>query len=134
MELLCAMAILIIIVLMMSVIFTESDRSWTLGTNRVMNNASGRAMLDMIAHDLQYAVADNYLTFRMGQDRGDNGGCYKTYNFINSEICMVSLEDDAAVASTQAEQRTACEVCYYVTQMTIPPTGTRFKEGIGPPI
>ena len=111
-ELLCAMAILIVVVLMMSIIFTESDRSWTLGTNRVENNAAGRATLDMIAHDLQYAVADDVLTFKMGKDRLSPQS--DSYSFVNSEICMVSLENNSSTLG----ERTACEVHYYVCPMT----------------
>ena len=68
-ELLSAMAILIMIVTMMTRIFVESERAWQLGVGRAEINTEGRAALNMIAHDLQYAVADNVLTFAMGRDR-----------------------------------------------------------------
>jgi hypothetical protein len=106
-ELLSAMAILMIIVMLMGIIFAEGDRIWTIGTNRVDNNSNGRAALNMIAHDLQYAVADNVLTFAMDTDTNTS------YDFQNSQICAVSLQHDSSDTN-----RAAREVQYYVQAMT----------------
>jgi len=109
-ELLSAMAILMIIIMMMGVIIAEGERIWTIGTNRVDNNSYGRAALNMIAHDLQYAVADNVLTFVMCNDPR---GSAASYGFQNSEICAVSLQNNS-----EDGNRTAREIYYYVEQMT----------------
>jgi type II secretory pathway pseudopilin PulG len=106
-ELLCAMAILMIIVLMISTIFAESDKTWTLGTNRAENNATGRAAVNMMANDLEYAVADGLFGFRM---RPDPLATAKSFGFTNSEICFVSLQND----SSRYGPRTALEMAYYV--------------------
>jgi hypothetical protein len=110
-ELLSAMAILMIIVMLMGVIFAEGDRIWTIGTNRVDNNSYGRAALNMIAHDLQYAVADDVLTFAVNGSIGWGG--VQSYGFQNCEIRAVSLQNDSS-----DNNRTAREIYYYVQEMT----------------
>lgn len=119
-ELLSAMAILIIIVMMMTRIFVESERAWQLGVGRAEINTEGRAALNMIAHDLQYAVADNILTFAMGHDRRIDSGDADaeadatSYGFKNDEICFVSLQHDSTGEDTP---RTAREIHYWVREM-----------------
>ncbi len=73
----------------------------------------------MIAHDLQYAVADNILTFAMGRDRRIDSGDTAaeadatSYGFKNDEICFVSLQHDSSGGSF----RTAREIHYWVQEM-----------------
>lgn len=107
-ELLSAVAILIIIVTMLGVIFTESDRAWTLGTNRSDANLAARAALDMIAHDLQYAVADSLLTFICTNDQDG----LATYDFPCNQLTFVSIENDSSDGN-----RAAREVYYFVRPM-----------------
>ena len=122
-ELLCAMAILMVIVLMISTIFAESDKTWTLGTNRADNNATGRAAVNMMANDLQYAVADNVLGFKMQPDRN----VLQSFGFTNSEICFVSLQNDSNT-NAKPNTRTALEMAYYVEAVTdAAPYGVRYE-------
>lgn len=107
-ELLCAMAILMIIVLLMSMIFEDTERAWALGTGRAENNMSGRAALNLLAHDLQYGVADYLLTFCMRKDPGLT--TYGTY-YDADEVFVVSLQDSSADGL-----RTAREIYYWVEQ------------------
>lgn len=109
-ELLSAVAILMIIVAMMTMIFTESNRSWDIGTSRADNNSAGRAALHMIAHDMQYAIADSNITFIMRPDRSN----VVSYGFANDEICFVSLQHD----SSGGTNRTAREIIYSVNEDT----------------
>lgn len=115
-ELLASIAILIVIVTMMGRIFTESDRAWTLGTNRSDNNLAGRAALDMMAHDLQYAVADRILTFASQKDRYD----LESYGFENDEVSFASIENDSSDGT-----RAAREVFFYVREN---PAGSKRYE------
>jgi prepilin-type N-terminal cleavage/methylation domain-containing protein len=115
-ELLAAVTILVIIVTIMGRIFTESDRAWTLGTIRSDNNLAGRAALSMIAHDLQYAVADKTLTFIAQKDRYS----LTSYGFENDETCFVSIENDSSDGN-----RAAREVFYYVREN---PAGSKRYE------
>lgn len=106
-ELLASITILIIIVTIVGVVFTESDRAWTLGTNRSDNNLAARAALSMISHDLQYAVADDVLTFVTRKDRWD----ISTFDFDCDETCFVSIQNDSSDGD-----RASREVFYYVRE------------------
>lgn len=116
-ELLAAVTILMVIVWIMAVIFTESDRAWNLGTSRAEVNIEGRAALSMIAHDLQYALAyrahdaDGQLysvTFAIGPDRDG----IESYGFSNDQASFISLQDDAQGASPYAMRA----IWYYLTE------------------
>ncbi len=115
-ELLSAIAVLMLIMVMLSMLFAESSRSWDVGTSRAENNSWGRAVLNMIAHDLQYSVAcsnkvrdlDLVLSFYMAPDRYS----FKSYGMENSEICFVSMQHDST-----SSPRTAREFHYWVRNM-----------------
>ncbi|MFC1498796.1 PilW family protein [Verrucomicrobiota bacterium] len=115
-ELLVAMAVLMVIVAVVGMIFIESDRSWSLGTGRAENNAWGRAALNLMAHDLQYAVAcsneirdvTNVISFLIQNDRNS----LKSYDCVNSEAAFVSLQHDSTVSD-----RTAREIYYWIRKM-----------------
>ena len=106
-ELLASISILMVIVTIVGVVFTESDRAWTLGTNRSDNNLAARAALSMISHDLQYAVADDVLTFATRKDRW----AISTFEFDCDETCFVSIQHDSS-----DDNRAAREVFYYVRE------------------
>lgn len=108
-ELLVAIAILMSIVWAMTAIFTESDRAWEQGTSRVEVNTEGRAALDLISHDLQYAITGSTITFAIQRDRNN----IKSFGFTNDEICVVSLQVDSADSSSQ-KLRAAREIHYFV--------------------
>lgn len=110
-ELLASMTILMIIVWMMATIFTETDRAWNVGTGRAANNTEGRAALQLIKHDLQYAVADDILTFQMGLDRNS----VEPFGFACDEICAVSIQHDSSETNAV---RAAREIHYYVRPTT----------------
>lgn len=120
-ELLAAVTILMIIVGMMVLVFTEAERCWTIGTGRAENNSIGRAALTAMAHDLQYAVTDSNITFVMRQDR--NG--LTAYGFENDEICFVSLQHD----SSGSARRTAREVHYYLREDSKRPGTYQLRKG-----
>jgi len=87
------------------------------GVGRSSNNSIGRACLNLISHDLGYAIADDMISFVMRPDTGSAIGrstpASVTYGFTNSEICFVSLEHD----STGTALRAVREVHYYVRPM-----------------
>jgi hypothetical protein len=117
-ELLASICILMIIVSLLAILFRESDRAWHIGTGRTSNNIEGRAAIDMITHDLQYAVADDVLTFVLRQDRNK----IKTYDFDNDEICFVSIQHNSSGAAPRAVR----EVTYYLKEM-LPDAPGRFQ-------
>lgn len=122
-ELLAAVTILMVIVSMMAVVFTESDRAWKLGTGRAESNTEGRAAINMIAQDLQYALADDVLSFvmRVDRDRARPSGLQATrqwppfcYGFTNSEICFVSLQNPDAAGDDSS--RATRQIYYWIRE------------------
>lgn len=63
-ELLTGLAILAIMVLFLAQIFTQSTKSWERGTTQVLRNAAARAALEMLAGELELAVADHQIAFK----------------------------------------------------------------------
>jgi len=115
-ELLAAITILMLIVSIMGIIFAESDRAWNIGTGRVESNTEGRAALDMIAQDLQYAIADDILSFVVRTDRT----AIASYGFTDSEMCFVSLQktlskNDPGVTDNL---RSTQETYYWIREVT----------------
>jgi len=108
-ELMTAMTILVVIVMMMTMIFNDADKIWYLGTGRTLNCISGRAAMGLITHDLEYAVADDLLTFAIRQDKNKSS----SYGFNHDEICCVSLQNDSTDGN-----RAAREIFYYVADTT----------------
>ncbi len=111
-ELLAAISILVVIVTMVGMIFAESDKAWTTGTQRVDKNMSGRASLNLIAHDLQYVVVDDIITMNVGLDRYTPAS--DSYEFANSELTFASLNNDPTDASVP--ERAVREMFYYVRE------------------
>ncbi len=64
-ELLTSMGILVIIVLMMSRVFTDTNRMWSLGTKRVMEAQEARVVMDFLVQELSTAISDQAISFRM---------------------------------------------------------------------
>jgi prepilin-type N-terminal cleavage/methylation domain-containing protein len=114
-ELLASMAILMVIVWVLAAIFRESDRAWAMGTGRVDNNMEGRALIQMIANDLQYAICDENMTFIIQDERNKTTSTsgYITYGHTNSEICFVNLSEDATPSGGD-KRRATREMMFYV--------------------
>ncbi|MCE9613684.1 MAG: prepilin-type N-terminal cleavage/methylation domain-containing protein [Lentisphaerae bacterium] len=133
-ELLASMAILMMIVSVLGIVFTESNRAWSRGTGQAESNTDGRAAVNAIAQDLQYALADDILTFRMRLD-GINRSTSKPYHekpagvqypwpvisyaVTNSELAFVALTGSAtnATVSDGAQRSTRC-IYYWVREAT----------------
>lgn len=110
-ELLIAMTVLVAVVTVACAVFTHSDEAWFRGTGRAANLSAGRAAMDLMTLDLQQAVADSRLTFRVQQDRA----LCASYGFTNDEVCLVSLQSDSSDTN-----RTAREIAYWVRRETVP--------------
>ncbi|MHA1128332.1 MAG: PulJ/GspJ family protein [Alphaproteobacteria bacterium] len=108
-ELLIAMTVIMTIVGLACIIFTESDEAWYAGISRAESTAAGRAAISLISHDLQHAVADERRTFIL---RPDTAGSV-SYGFQNDEICFVSLQHSGSDTN-----RVAREIYYWVRKQT----------------
>lgn len=113
-ELLAAITILMVIVSVMGIIFAETDRAWHLGTGRVESNTEARAALNLLSHDLQYALADSLLTFAMREDYSVRSIDSVSFGYTNSEACFVSLHQE----SEDSSSRSSRELYYWVMEKT----------------
>ncbi|MDA1088505.1 MAG: prepilin-type N-terminal cleavage/methylation domain-containing protein [Verrucomicrobia bacterium] len=112
-ELLAAITILMLIVSMLVTIFAQSDRAWRVGTGRADTNTEGRAAINAIVQDLEYAVADDLISFIMRPDVERPEGDNISYSYTNSEISFVSMLENAS-----PQKRNAEEVHYWVRPST----------------
>ena len=112
-ELLAAVTILMIIIIMMGMIFRETNRSWTIGIGRANNNTAGRAYLSQLKHDLQYMISDDMISFCAREDYGVRGSNSVSYGHTNSEICFASLVHDSSSGTNRAVR----EIFYFVRPM-----------------
>lgn len=60
-ELLAAMAILVLITLFVGRLFSDASRIWKLGNRRVANAMDGRAVIDFMVREMSSAIADDTL-------------------------------------------------------------------------
>jgi len=111
-EILASMAVLLVLVALMGRLFSDATKTWTLATRRADANMEARAVLDFIARDIQQAVADDVLGFRLSSEDKEvfgTGGL----GWMNDAMWFVSLNNDPDSGAPRA----AREVRYYVTDM-----------------
>ena len=68
MEIMAAMAILMVIVLMIGRIFTDSNKIWKIGTKRAGSLGEGRAVMDFLVRELSQAFSDTNVSFRLNSE------------------------------------------------------------------
>jgi hypothetical protein len=105
-ELLAGMTILIIMVLFLNRIFTESTTMWKLGNKRVASNSDGRAVVDFMVRDLSMAVADGVLNLHL------KSGSTNVLGKQSDRLSFVALNNEV-----EAGERQAREITYYISQM-----------------
>ncbi len=89
-ELLVAMAILLIIVMMIGQILTGSTKAWDTGTNRAQDNLAARAALDFIGRHLSQVIADDVVGLRLDTNEKND----KTYgNLLSDRLYFASLSN-----------------------------------------
>jgi prepilin-type N-terminal cleavage/methylation domain-containing protein len=106
-EVLAAMAVLMIIVLMLTRVFRDATSAWTIGTRQMEDNINGRAVLDFIARDIGTAIAgETNCVFYLKSSN-------PLPKWPNDEISFVSLTGNPSDGNREARQ-----IVYYVTNMT----------------
>lgn len=106
-ELLAAMAVLVLIVLLMEQLFGDAARAWRTGTRDVEVNNNARAALELMGREISGAVIDELLSFSASNS-------LKVFVCTNSEIDFVSLTQPSS-NKTKNVYRTAMQVRYYIT-------------------
>jgi prepilin-type N-terminal cleavage/methylation domain-containing protein len=117
-ELLTGIGLLAIVMMITAVLFADSIRSWQEGISGVRAERAGRLALGSLMRDLQYAVADTTLTFRVRQDRN----LIECYGLESDEICFVSFQSRGGNTN-----RVAAEVAYWVREMSGADGSNRFE-------
>jgi len=83
-EVLVAMSILMMIVMMMATLFSQSTTAWDRGIDSAKLSLKGRAVMRMMQHDLSQAVADGGLGQALECQFGGS----------SFEVCTVGQSDD----------------------------------------
>lgn len=116
-EILSAMAILVVMVMLMGRLYRDCVNMWDLGTRRAFDNSEARAILDFISRDLASAVADDVLGFRLESEQKVVFGTTSANGWNNDALWFVSLNNDPENPAF-GSPRAARQVWYYVTEMT----------------
>jgi competence protein ComGC len=89
-ELLSAMGVLVILVLMMSRVFTETNRVWNLGTKRVVEAQEARVIMDFLVQGLSTIVSDGALSFRMHSEPGTESLSVRVYGEDTDSVAFLA--------------------------------------------
>ena len=85
-EILSAMAILIIITLVVTQIFSNATTTWTLGEKDAELNAEVRAVMHFMSQELSKAIADKTISFVVEGDKG-----LSVYDMSSDTISFVAM-------------------------------------------
>jgi prepilin-type N-terminal cleavage/methylation domain-containing protein len=102
-ELLASMAILVLLMLALSRLYTETSAAWSLAHRRAEMNTTGRAVMQLMTRDVSAAVADDVL--RLTQ----NARYRVALGLESDSIAFVALNQ-----SVDSSRRTAHELAYYL--------------------
>ncbi len=114
-EMLAAMTILVVVIMFMGRVVTESTNLWTTGMRRSEANNAGRAIVEFMVRDLSAALADDVIRFQVSSDVDD------VYGFSSDRVRLVSLDQLGRVEQVPSGQlryyRGAREIVYYLGPM-----------------
>lgn len=106
-ELMAAMAILIMITLFVGRIFSDSSKMWKLGLRRVTDGLDGRAALGFMLRELSTAVVDDVLTMKQNP-------IYRVvFNRNTDSIFFISMAQTPG-----SNKRHAMQISYRIEPMT----------------
>jgi len=119
MEIMAAVAILMVIVMLMGRIFTDGWKIWSLSTKRAYSMAEGRAVMDVMTRELSQAFADSNIVFKLVSDRDLVHGGEKTfgvdvYDWQTDELYFISA---VRTPEYSGMRRAAPHYVYFVTNM-----------------
>lgn len=115
-EIMAAMSILMVIVLVLGNIFTDSTRIWQLGTKRAQNLGEGRAVMDFLVRELSQAFADNIVSFRLNSDQPLYG--VTSYGWLSDEVYfLMALRNPGYQTGGDYMRRTGHHHIFFVTPM-----------------
>lgn len=116
-EIMAAMGILIIIMLMLGRIFTDSSKMWKVGTKRAFGLGEGRAVMEFLTRELSQAYADKVVTFKLRSSNLDpfkGYGAKLVYGWEVDELYFMSF---IRTPSGEGFRRESHAYIYFVTNM-----------------
>ena len=113
-ELLTSMGLLVIIVLMMSRMFTDTNRMWTLGTKRVVEAQEARVIMGFLIEEISSAIADETISMKMHSEAGGESWSVEAYGQQTDSIAFVGF---SRTPPAGAMRRATDEIIYYVDYM-----------------
>ena len=111
-ELLAGMTILVLMVLFLTKVFTDSSTAWTLGTKRVESSLSGRTAAEFMSRELASAIFNGNLTFKLESNMDNYLGV------ASDRLYFVSTDQRAQPGSSLYRQTRA--VSYKLSPMKHP--------------
>lgn len=118
-EIMAAITILMVIVLLLGGVFTDSTKVWKMGTKRAYSLGEGRATMEFLTRELSQAFADQVVTFKL---RSDNLDTFRGYGVKN--VYGWDVDEIYFVAATRTPdppysgmRREAPHFIYFVTNM-----------------
>ncbi len=119
---LAAMTILIVLVLFLGRVVTESASVWSSGARRSEVNVWGRATIDFITRDLSALIADDVVRFQVRSDVD------QAFGFDADRVHFIQLNQLAHSGEIElpgdTPRRTASAVIYYIRSMIDPLDGS----------
>ncbi|HRZ12948.1 MAG TPA: prepilin-type N-terminal cleavage/methylation domain-containing protein [Kiritimatiellia bacterium] len=112
-EIMAAMSILMVIVLVLGNIFTDSTRIWKQGTKRAYDLGEGRAVMDFLVRELSQSFADKTVSFKLESENPWYG--VLSYGWQSDELFFVSAVRTPLYGSDM--RRAAPHHIYFVTNM-----------------
>jgi hypothetical protein len=115
-ELLVAMIVLMVIVMLMTRVFSETSLLWQRGARQIQAAMEGRVIMDMIVRDMTQAIADDIVTFKSdsGGARDIRYGVPSVYGALVDSVCFVGL---VHTADRDNYRRTANQFAIFVAPM-----------------
>jgi hypothetical protein len=96
-EITASSSLFVILVILVGIAFQQSDRSWSLGLDSVHSTSSGRAVVALLARDIESAVCSPTMTFTLLQEaavRNDTFGPTLYGNDTHSQLSFVTLKNN----------------------------------------
>lgn len=117
-ELLAAMTVLVVIVLMLTRVYSEGANAIQFGKRNTDRNVTSRAVMDFIAREL------SMMTYDYGDDPTVNflGGAYfgdvrEVFGVNTDEISFITLVKNMDGATSDGEKRSAYQIRYFVDDL-----------------
>lgn len=121
-ELLAGMTLVVLMVLFLTKIFTDTSTAWASSTKRVESNMAGRTAVQFMARELAAAIVDDTLTLKLESDEDLALGLY------SDRIYFMTSDQRAQLGSSPNYYRQTKGIAYKISPMKHPVTNTNLPH------